>query len=201
MKIQEALQTIANEVSGLYTEKGSKFLAFALPATDEQTAKSRRDALKKEHFKAVHVVMAYRIGENAEMEFSTDDGEQSGSAGRPVLNELKSRQLTNVAVLIVRYYGGKKLGVSGLINAYKSAAISALDTASLQLLEIKIHFRITCPAAEQHVVIKWMADAKANLEHATYGDTCTFLVTVNKHDSEAISLLKKNWHIQVETHT
>jgi putative IMPACT (imprinted ancient) family translation regulator len=199
VKIQEALQTILSETSGVYAEKGSKFLSFAVPVTEEQAVKTRREQLRKEHYKAVHVVVAYRLGEAAAMEYSSDDGEPSGSAGRPVLNELKSRQLTNVAVFIVRYYGGKKLGVAGLINAYKSACIAALDIAETRPLEVRLNFRIICPAAEQHVVVKWIADVKAIVENTSYGNTCEFLLSIDRSELNALEQLKRNWQIEVES--
>lgn len=123
--------TIANTSEGFYKEKGSKFLAFAHPCTNEIDAKKIINDLRKEHFQAVHVCSAFRFGSDKKKFRSSDDGEPSNSAGPPILGQILSFDLTNVMIAVVRYYGGTNLGVGGLINAYKTAAKEALENATI----------------------------------------------------------------------
>ena len=123
--------TIATMSEGFYKEKGSKFLAFAHPCTNEEDAKKIIQQLRKEHFQAVHVCSAFRFGSDKKKYRSSDDGEPSNSAGPPILGQILSFDLTNVMIAVVRYYGGTNLGVGGLINAYKTAAKEALENATI----------------------------------------------------------------------
>jgi uncharacterized YigZ family protein len=119
--------TIAVPSEGEYKEKGSKFIAFTYFVSDESSIKEKLEQLKKEHFKATHHCYAYRLGIDGKNYRANDDGEPSGTAGRPMLGQIDSFGLTNVLIIVVRYYGGTKLGTSGLINAYREAAKNALE--------------------------------------------------------------------------
>ncbi len=121
--------TLASPAQGLYKEKGSKFLAFAYPVETEGQVKSHTEALRKEYFDARHHCYAYVLGAKQEIFRANDDGEPSGTAGRPIHGQILSAGLTNALVVVVRYFGGIKLGTSGLINAYKTAAADALQQA------------------------------------------------------------------------
>lgn len=114
---------------GLYKEKGSKFIATAFTVTSEEEVKQALAEVKKKYYDARHHCYAYMIGPDKSRFRSSDDGEPSGTAGKPILNQILSKDVTNVCVIVVRYFGGIKLGVSGLINAYKTAARDALDNA------------------------------------------------------------------------
>ena len=119
--------TLGQESSAEFSDRGSRFIGFAFPVSDEESFKERLKELKKEHPKAVHHCFAYRIGLDGNRFRASDDGEPSGSAGRPILGQIDSRKLINTAVVVVRYFGGTLLGVPGLINAYKTAAAFALQ--------------------------------------------------------------------------
>ena len=112
---------------GIYSEKRSKFLAFAIPVQTLDDVKREVEAYQKKYYDARHVCYAYRLGERRELFRANDNGEPSGTAGKPILGQIDSRELTNVLVIVVRYFGGIKLGTSGLIVAYKAAAAEALD--------------------------------------------------------------------------
>ncbi len=112
---------------GIYSEKRSKFLAFAIPVLTVEDVKREVEAYQKKYYDARHVCYAYRLGERRELFRANDNGEPSGTAGKPILGQIDSRELTNVLVIVVRYFGGIKLGTSGLIVAYKAAAAEALD--------------------------------------------------------------------------
>jgi len=127
----DTYKTIAKPSEGLYKDKGSRFLAFAFPVSQEQEIKDIITQLKKEHHSARHHCFAWRIGSNADFFRINDDGEPSGTAGRPILGQIQSKGVTNILVVVVRYFGGTLLGVSGLINAYKQAAQSVLENAEI----------------------------------------------------------------------
>lgn len=121
-------KTISAPSTGDFRDRGSKFLAYAYPITSATELKEKLQALKKEHPKAVHHCYAYRIGTDGAQFRANDDGEPSGSAGKPILGQIDSMELTNVLVVVVRYFGGTLLGVPGLINAYKTATAQALES-------------------------------------------------------------------------
>lgn len=121
--------TLAEESEGLYKEKGSKFIARAFPVNDEDEVKNILEILKKQFHDARHHCYAYRIGLNDDRFRMNDDGEPSGTAGRPIYGQILSKNLCNVLIVVIRYFGGTKLGASGLANAYKQAARDALENA------------------------------------------------------------------------
>lgn len=135
--MEDAYKTIAAPSTGEFRDRGSKFLAYAYPVYEEDTIQEHLAALKKEHLKARHHCYAWRLGTGGLQFRANDDGEPSGTAGRPILGQIDSFELTNVFVVVVRYFGGTKLGTSGLINAYKLSTAAALENAEIieRLLE------------------------------------------------------------------
>ena len=125
-----------------FKDRGSKFLAFAFPAKDIDSCKKILAQLKKEHGKAVHHCLAYRLGVDGATFRVSDDGEPSGSAGRPILGQIDSKELTNVMVVVVRYFGGTLLGVPGLINAYKTATALALQLSPIIKKPIELAYEL-----------------------------------------------------------
>ena len=123
----DVYKTIDVQGEGIYSEKRSKFLAFAIPVLTLDDVKREVEAYQKKYYDARHVCYAYRLGERRELFRANDNGEPSGTAGKPILGQIDSRELTNILVIVVRYFGGIKLGTSGLIVAYKAAAAEALD--------------------------------------------------------------------------
>jgi uncharacterized YigZ family protein len=137
-------RTIQATSEGFYKEKGSKFLAFAVPVTSEDEVKAFIAQKRKEHHLAVHVCSAFRLGADLKLYRSSDDGEPSNSAGPPILGQIQAFELTNILIAVVRYYGGTNLGVGGLISAYKTAAKAALENAQLIEKEEMELFELTC---------------------------------------------------------
>jgi uncharacterized YigZ family protein len=125
-----------------FKDRGSRFLAYAFPITSADEFKKRLKELKEEHPKAVHHCFAYRIGTDGNNFRSSDDGEPSGSAGRPILGQIDSKELTNTAIIVARYFGGTLLGVPGLINAYKTAASFALQVNPIVKKPVLINYRL-----------------------------------------------------------
>ena len=134
--------TIKKVGTAEFKDRGSKFIAYVFPITDSADFKSKLKQLKDEHPKAAHHCFAYRLGNDGNNFRSSDDGEPSGSAGKPILGQIDSKQLTNVAVIVVRYFGGTLLGIPGLINAYKTSAALALQTTPIVQKPIEISYRL-----------------------------------------------------------
>lgn len=134
-------KTIEFEAEGQYKEKGSKFLGFVFPVSDESEVKMKLDFLRKKYFDARHHCYAYRLGADGQNFRANDDGEPNHSAGDPILGQLRSKELTNTLIVVVRYFGGVKLGVGGLISAYRTAAENVLSNS--KIIEKEITNRIT----------------------------------------------------------
>jgi uncharacterized YigZ family protein len=139
MLFDDTYKTISQPSESIFRDRGSKFLGYAYPVTSDNDIKAIVANLKAEHPKANHHCWAIRLGIDRSVFRVNDDGEPSGTAGRPILNILLSRNITNVLVVVVRYFGGTLLGVPGLINAYKTATEMALDAA--QVLEKTVNYR------------------------------------------------------------
>lgn len=137
---QEFYNTITQPVVAEFKDRGSQFLAYAYPLSSVDEFKLKLKALKEEHHKAVHHCFAYRLGVDGNTFRVSDDGEPSGSAGRPILGQIDSKELTNVLIVVVRYFGGTLLGVPGLINAYKTAAALALQTTPIIQKQIEVNY-------------------------------------------------------------
>lgn len=142
MKLPEYYYSIDKTATEEFKDRGSKFLAYAYPVEDADTFKKYLQQLKKEHPKAVHHCFAYRLGITGDNFRVSDDGEPSGTAGKPILGQIDSRKLTNTAVVVVRYFGGTLLGVPGLINAYKTATALVLQTVPIVQKQIELNYSI-----------------------------------------------------------
>ena len=142
MPEQDFYYTIEKPSVAEYKERGSKFIAYAFPLDAASEFKNQLQQLKKEHPKAEHHCFAYRIGMDGNNFRSSDDGEPSGSAGKPILGQLDSKQITNASIIVVRYFGGSLLGVPGLINAYRTAAAIALQLTPIVQKQVETNYTI-----------------------------------------------------------
>ncbi len=176
--MRDSYLTIAGESEGSYKEKGSKFIAFAFPVSSEDEIKARLEDLRKEYYDARHHCYGYIYGHNGEHFRANDDGEPGHSAGDPILGQIKSRELTDTLVVVVRYFGGTKLGVSGLIGAYKTAAAEALDANEVVKKEISASFRFSFPYEEMNSVMKLVKDLNLKILNQGYDEQCTLDVEV-----------------------
>lgn len=145
---------LSGKSEGIYKELGSKFLYFAFPVDSEENIKSELTALRKTYFDATHHCYAWVLGKDATHFRANDDGEPNHSAGDPILGQIRSHQLTNVLIVVVRYFGGTKLGVSGLINAYKTAAALAIDENEIIREWVKISLDLIFPYPAMNEVMK-----------------------------------------------
>jgi uncharacterized YigZ family protein len=136
MELVATYKTVKEESEGLYKEKGSKFIGYVVACYSEEEAKKYLDQWRKDHFQARHLCYAYRFGLDHKQVRSNDDGEPNNSAGIPILGQIQSSELTNVLIGVVRYFGGTKLGVGGLVQAYKTAAKEAIESAEIITVEV-----------------------------------------------------------------
>ena len=174
----DAYKSIAAPAQGLFKDNGSRFIAFAYPVETEEQVKERVQALRKEYHDARHHCFAYRLGYKGDVWRASDDGEPSGSAGRPILGQIDSLGLSDVLVVVVRYFGGIKLGIPGLIRAYKTSTADAL--ASAQIIE-KIaarSFRVNFDYLSMNAVMKVLKDLDLQPSAQDYGEQCSLQVRV-----------------------
>ncbi|MBC7487139.1 MAG: YigZ family protein [Cytophagaceae bacterium] len=158
MSVKKAFQTLLAPSEGLYKEKGSKFLSKAYPVQTEEEIKQLLASIRKEYYDARHVCYAFSLQAPFLTERGHDDGEPAHTAGSPILNQIRSFELSNVLVVVVRYFGGTKLGVSGLIQAYKTAAEEALLKAECITVEPKERYQIILPYEYTGHVMRWIKE-------------------------------------------
>lgn len=187
--LEDTYQTISSKAEGLYKEKGSKFIALAFPVTSEEEVKEILASLRKEYHDARHHCYSYIIGFKGEHWRANDDGEPSGTAGRPIHGQIQSFNLTNTLIVVIRYFGGTKLGVSGLINAYKTAASDALEHASVVVNTVKDVYRITFGYLAMNDVMKLVKDENLSLMEQNFDTSC--FITVGVRQSRIESVLGK----------
>ncbi|MDR0691803.1 MAG: YigZ family protein [Prevotellaceae bacterium] len=187
-------KTIAAPCSGVFKDKGSKFLAYAFPVNTVEEVKQQVQRLKKKYFDARHHCYAYRIGVRGEQWRANDDGEPSSTAGKPILGQLLSRELTNVLIVVVRYFGGIQLGVPGLINAYRSAASDALAHAQVVEKTAMVELSLRFPYAAMNEVMKLLKEEQAEILSQQFDADCVITVAVPR--SRALSV--KRYEMEVE---
>jgi uncharacterized YigZ family protein len=165
-------RTIAAISEGVYKEKGSRFLAFAVPCKTEEEAKIHLAGWRKEHYQAVHVCYAFRFGSSKKQFRASDDGEPSNSAGPPILGQIQSFDLTNILIGVVRYYGGTNLGVGGLINAYRTAAKEALERAAIIEQEDGVVVELLFGYEQMPAVMSAVKAIQLTVTEQAFGLTC-----------------------------
>jgi len=180
MLFDDSYRTIESPAEGFFKDRGSKFYAFAFPIHSETDPKPLLAALREQHPKAAHHCYAYRLGLDRNQYRANDDGEPSGSAGRPILNTLYSRDLTNVLLVVVRYFGGTLLGVPGLIHAYKTASELALDAAVVLTKYVCDEYEITFPYEATSEVNRVVKTYDLEITEQRFEMECTFKVLVRK---------------------
>lgn len=192
--------TIESPAASEFKDRGSKFIAYAYPIADVQDFKEKLAAIKKEHPKASHHCFAYRLGLDGTNFRVSDDGEPSGTAGRPILGQIDSKQLTNVLIIVVRYFGGTLLGVPGLINAYKTAAGLALQAATVVEKPVLFNYRIQFDYTQMNVVMKIVKQFDCVLQKQETQLFCVLRIGIPKNKlSEVLSRLNDLRGVAVET--
>ena len=179
-------KTINTYSAGIYKEKGSKFLSFAIPVSNVDEIKEIVKTYRKEYYDARHVCYAYMIGVEHTNWRSNDDGEPSGTAGRPILGQINSRELTNILVIVVRYFGGILLGTGGLVIAYKEAASDALNQAEIIEKTVEETLTINFDYVLMNDVMRVIKDLNAIINSQNYDNDCVMNLSIKKQDYELL---------------
>lgn len=188
MLFSDTYKTIEGESQGLFKDRGSRFIAIAIPVSSQEEIKSRLAELRKEYHDARHHCFAWMLSPDRQAWRISDDGEPSGTAGKPILGQINSRELTNVLVVVIRYFGGTLLGVSGLINAYRTAAADALNNAKMVEKHVCQRWTITFPYIAMNDVMKVLRDEDCRQsEHAYSGSDVTLEIIFRDSASQQVT--------------
>ena len=171
---------------GLFKDRGSKFLGYAYPISSEEEVAPIIANLKEKHHKARHWCYAWRLGVENNHFRANDDGEPNNSAGQPIYGQILSFELTNVLIVVVRYFGGTKLGVGGLINAYKTAAKMSLEESQIIEKTIDTHFELNFEYVNMNKVMRLIKEKKINLLKQEMQMDCNFEISVRKNNADSI---------------
>jgi uncharacterized YigZ family protein len=199
-QIKDTYKTIEISVENiLYKEKNSKFFGFAFPVTSEIEVKTHLENLKSEHFSARHWCYAYQIGTEVIKFRANDDGEPSNSAGMPIYGQIQSFEITNVLVVVVRYFGGVKLGVGGLISAYKTTAQLTLDEANIIKKTIDKQFKITFDYKNMNKVMRIIKEKNIQIINQKMELNCEIeIATRKKNAKEIVDIFTALFEIDIE---
>ncbi|HSO86411.1 MAG TPA: YigZ family protein [Draconibacterium sp.] len=186
--MEDVYQTIEKESQGYFKDKGSKFYAFAFPVKHEDEIKEILTYLRKEHHSARHHCYAWRLGTEEITFRANDDGEPSSTAGKPILGQLQSYNVTNILIVVIRYFGGTLLGVSGLINAYRSAAADALKSAEIQQKIIEKEITLDFTYNELAEVMNIIKQENLTVVSTRFEEKCNLTFAVRKSEYEKVKL-------------
>ncbi|MBN2596318.1 YigZ family protein [Labilibaculum sp.] len=185
----DTYKTINLASEGLYKEKGSKFIAYAYPVTSEEEIKEHIANLKKEYYDARHHCYAYMLGADKSEYRANDDGEPSSTAGKPILGQILSNDITNILIVVIRYFGGTKLGVSGLIHAYKTAAADAISNAEIIEKTVNDIYDVNFDYLVMNDVMKIIKDDQPEQLGQDFNLTCQ--ITLSIRQSEVGKIIEK----------
>ena len=191
MAEQEFYYTIEKEASAEFKDRGSKFIGYAIPVSSVEDFSEKLKEVKKLHPKATHHCFAYRLGLDGNVYRVSDDGEPSGSAGRPILGQIDSKELVNVLVVVVRYFGGTLLGVPGLINAYKSAAALALQTTPLVQKQVEQELVVQFDYTQLNEIMRVVKQYNGRVVRQEMQLFCSMTVAVPRNRFTEISYILK----------
>lgn len=186
MLFEDTYQTIARPSEGLFKDRGSKFIARAFPVQSEEEVKEHLKSLRKEYYDARHHCYAYLLGFDKSAYRINDDGEPSGTAGKPIFGQLNSHDLTNILIVVIRYFGGTKLGVSGLINAYKMTAKDAIANNQIVTNIISYCYQIDFQYTEMNDVMKIMKAFNLEQSDQKFEMNCQLQFKVRKSESDQV---------------
>jgi uncharacterized YigZ family protein len=188
MLFSDTYKTIAAESKGLFKDRGSRFIAIARPVSSQEEIKTILEELRREYHDARHHCYAWMLTPDRQAWRVNDDGEPSGTAGRPIMGQINSRELTNVLVVVIRYFGGTLLGVSGLINAYRSAAEDALSNARVIEKQVNESWLVTFPYTAMNDVMKVMKDEGCSQHSHDYsGEECSAEISFRDSNTDKVT--------------
>ena len=182
----DEFKTIANTSEGYYTEKRSKFLAFAHHVETVDEIKEILAGYRKKYYDARHVCYAYMLGASREEFRANDDGEPSSTAGKPILGQINSNELTDILIIVVRYYGGVNLGTSGLIVAYREAAADAIAHATIETRQVEEVITYTFAYPQMNEVMRVVKEMNPRILSQTYDNTCEIRLSIRQSEAEQL---------------
>jgi uncharacterized YigZ family protein len=195
---EDEYKTIDGPAEGLYKEKGSRFIALVLPVSSTDEVKDKLEQIRKKYHDARHHCYAYRLGYDKSVWRHSDGGEPSGTAGKPIFGQILSHDLTNILIIVVRYFGGIKLGTGGLIQAYKAAAADALDHATIRMNTVFDRYEILFSYEQMNEVMRVMKEERLEQTGQEFGEQCKVIFTVRKKDSNRIfDKISKMKHVSI----
>ncbi|MFR9620285.1 MAG: YigZ family protein [Rikenellaceae bacterium] len=178
--MEDSYKTIVAEAEILYKEKGSKFLSYAYPVSSEEQVAPILEALRKRYYDATHHCYAWRLGAGGERFRANDDGEPSSTAGKPILGQLLSHEVTNCLIVVVRYFGGTKLGVSGLIEAYRDSAADVLAACEIVERTVDVELRVEFSYIAMNGVMKVVKDLQPNILSQQFDNLCVMHLSIRQ---------------------
>ncbi len=198
MTLDDVYKTIDGPAQGIYKEKGSKFLAFAWPVQNEEAVKQHLSDLKTTYYDARHHCYAWQIGLDGTNHRASDDGEPSGTAGKPIHGQIRSTELTNILIVVVRYFGGTKLGTSGLIHAYKTAAAEAIGQANVVEKTVDNQVAIQFPYEAMNDVMRIIKEESPDIISQKFDLTCVMTLSIRQSKmAMLLSRLEKIDHLLI----
>ena len=186
MTQEDTYKTITDLAEGLYTEKRSKFIAIAIPVRTLEEVKQHLEVYQKKYYDARHVCYAYMLGHERTNFRANDNGEPSGTAGKPILGQINSNELTDILIIVVRYFGGIKLGTSGLIVAYKAAAAEAIAASNIieKTVDDDVYFAFEYPVMND--VMRIVKDMQPRIVEQLFDNLCTMTLSIRESESEQL---------------
>ena len=189
MAPKDSYLTLAAPAESAMRERSSKFIAYAYPVTDEEQIRTHLEAIYKEFYDATHHCYAWRLGPNGEQFRANDDGEPSGTAGKPILGQLLSQDITDCLIVVIRYFGGTKLGVSGLIQAYREAAQDVLANAEIIEKTVDRVIKVDFSYISMNGVMRVIMEMSPRIDEQCFDNLCTMRLRIR--ESEADQLIAK----------
>ena len=186
-ELKDSYLTIAEPAEAIYKERSSKFLTYAYPVESEGEIKELLDALRKQYYDATHHCYAYRLGAQGEMFRANDDGEPSGTAGKPILGQLLSANLTNCLVVVVRYFGGTKLGVSGLIQAYKESTAEVIAVSKIIEKTVDRVVKIDFDYTSMNGVMRIVKEMNPRIDEQVFDNICKMSLRIRESEADMLT--------------
>ena len=191
--------TVAGGAEAVYKEKSSKFLAYAYHVGNEAEIKELLDALRKKYYDATHHCYAWRLGPQGEEYRVNDDGEPSGTAGKPILGQLLSKNVTDALIVVVRYFGGTKLGVSGLITAYREAAATVIEEAAIEERTVDVRLEIKFGYLAMNGVMRIVKEMQPEIVYQRFDNVCEMTLAIRRSKAgELAEKLRKTEGVEME---
>lgn len=185
-ELKDSYFTIAEPAQCNMRERSSKFLSYAFPVTDEEQIRTHLDTLRKEFYDATHHCYAWRLGYYGEQFRANDDGEPSGTAGKPILGQLLSHEITNCLIVVVRYFGGTKLGVSGLIQAYKEAAADVIAESKVIEKTVDTVLRVDFSYMVMNDIMRIVKDETPQIVNQNFDNLCSMTLAIRKSKAQTL---------------